>query len=59
MARWTVSVGDDEFVIETADDGRVSLGIPSHKRLLATRHEIEDIRRKLGAAISDTTNGTS
>lgn len=54
MPRWTVSVGDeDTIVIERTADGRVEIDIPTHRPTRATRAEVEDLRRKLGAAIAD------
>lgn len=54
MTRWTVSVGDDEvIVVERTADGDVVIDIPSRRPVVASRREIEDLRLKLGAAISD------
>jgi hypothetical protein len=54
MPRWTVSVGSDEVVtIERTPAGLVAISIPSRREVIATRDEIEDLRRKLGAAIAD------
>lgn len=55
MPRWTVSVGDegDMIVIERIGDGLVVIDIPSRRPAPATRAEVEELRRKLGAAIAD------
>lgn len=54
MARWTVNVGDNEIIaLERTDDGHVIIDIPSGGPLVASRPEVEDLRRKLGAAIAD------
>jgi hypothetical protein len=55
MPRWTVSNGDDGdiFTIERDSDGHVVIDIPSHKQLRVDRRFVEDLRRKLGAAIAD------
>jgi hypothetical protein len=60
MPRWTVRIGqsDDAIVIERSDAGLVGIDIPSRERLLADRAAVEDLRRKLGAAIADE-NGNS
>lgn len=52
MARWTVSVGDDIFVVERTD-GHWVLDIPSKKPLVADREQIEELRLKIGAALAD------
>lgn len=51
MARWTAGNGDNPMIIETADDGHVSLHIPSGEPILADRDTAQDIRTKIGAAI--------
>lgn len=55
MPRWTVSIGNegDVVAIERTGDGFVVLDIPSHRPVPATRAEVEDLRRKLGAAIAE------
>lgn len=52
MPRWTVSIGDDVFVIERTD-GHVVLDIPSKQPLVADRAQVEELRLRLGAAIAD------
>lgn len=55
MARWTVSVGDDDvIVIERSADGILVIDIPSKRPVPVTRAQVEDLRLKLGAAIADT-----
>lgn len=52
--RWTVSVGDEEIiVVERTAAGDVVIDIPSHRPVVASRSEVEDLRLKLGAAIAD------
>jgi hypothetical protein len=54
MARWTVSVGqDDIIVVERTGDGTWVIDIPSKRPVIADRAAVEDLRLKLGAAISD------
>lgn len=59
MPRWTVKIGDidDAVVIEKSKSGHVDIDIPSRQKLRADRAAIEDLRRKLGAAIADDDNG--
>lgn len=52
MARWTVIVGGDEIVIERTPGGLVAISIPARREVTATREQVEDLRRKLGAAIA-------
>jgi hypothetical protein len=52
MPRWTVSVGSDEITIERTPTGLVAVSIPCRREVIATREEVEDLRRKLGAAIA-------
>lgn len=53
MARWTVTAGGDDIVIETTPAGLVAISIPARREVIADRAAIEDLRRKLGAAIAD------
>lgn len=54
MARWTVNVGNsDIIVVERTPAGLVSISIPTRREVIATRDEVEDFRRKLGAAIAE------
>lgn len=54
MPRWTVSVGNEDVIaIERTPAGLVAVSIPTRREVIATRDEIEDLRRKLGAAIAD------
>lgn len=54
MPRWTVAVGETEvIVVERTDDGLVVIDIPSRLPVVADRVAVEDLRRKLGAAIVD------
>jgi hypothetical protein len=53
MARWTVTVGDDDIVIERTPTGLVAISIPARREVIADRAAVEDLRRKLGAAIAD------
>lgn len=54
MPRWTVSIGNEDIiVIERTPDGLVVIDIPAHRPAPATRAEVEELRRKLGAAIAD------
>lgn len=54
MARWTVNVGENDVIaVERTPAGLVAISIPSRREVVATREEIEDLRRKLGAAIAD------
>lgn len=57
MARWTVQAGDDQIVVETTAEGliRIDTGGP----VLADRKAVEDLRAKLGAAITDTAGDTT
>lgn len=51
MATWTVKIGEnDVFVIDTDGDG-VVMEIPNGVPVKATRAQVEDLRRKLGAAL--------
>lgn len=52
MPRWTVSVGDDVFVVERTG-GTWVLDIPSKTPLVADREQVEELRLKLGAALAD------
>lgn len=51
MARWTAGGDDNPMIIETANEGHVSLHIPSGEPILADRDTAQDIRVKIGAAI--------
>lgn len=52
MARWTVSVGDEDIiVVERTAAGDVAIDIPSHRPVIADRQSVEDLRLKLGAAL--------
>jgi hypothetical protein len=54
MPRWVVNVGNDEIIaVERTPAGLVAISIPSRREVIATRAEVEDLRRKLGAAIAD------
>lgn len=59
MPRWTVRIGGDDnaVVIEKSDAGHVDIEIPSREKLHADRAAVEDLRRKLGAAIAHDDNG--
>lgn len=52
MPRWTVSIGDDVFVVERTG-GTWVLDIPSKTPLVADREQVEELRLKLGAALAD------
>lgn len=54
MARWTVIDGDQEFVIEAAVADQVTMRTPSGESFVMARPTVEDLRRKLALAISDT-----
>lgn len=55
MPRWIVSTGenDDDIIVIERIGADVTIDIPSHRPLRANRTAVEDIRRKLGAAIAD------
>lgn len=54
MARWTVSVGDDDIiVVERSADGVLVIDVPSKRPVPVTREQVEELRLKLGAAIAD------
>lgn len=54
VARWTVSVGDEDIiVVERSADGTVVIDIPSKRPVPVDRAQVEDLRLKLGAAIAD------
>lgn len=54
MPRWTVTISsDDSIVIERTAAGLVAISIPTRREVLADRTAVEDLRRKLGAAIAD------
>lgn len=57
MARWVVSIGDEIIVVESTAGGDVVIDIPSREPLVANRAAVEELRLKLGAAIS--TSGDS
>lgn len=52
MGRWIVVEDDQELVIETAPDGRISLSIPSGGPVVVDIDGAQEIRTKLGAAIA-------
>lgn len=53
MPRWTVVVGENDIIaLERTDDGLVVIDIPKSP-VVADRSAVEDLRRKLGAAIAD------
>lgn len=54
MARWTVIDGDQVLVIEAAADDRIAMRTPSGESFVMARPTVEDLRRKLALAISDT-----
>lgn len=53
MSRWTVASGDHVVVIESTDDGLVSVDIPSGPPFTAGAEGIRDLRTKLGLALGD------
>ena len=53
MARWTVEDGDQQLVIESTEDGRVSLGGPDGPLFTGRPDVMRDVRSKLGLAIAD------
>lgn len=53
MPRWTLNTSEDVFVIERTADGTLTIDIVTRRPARVTRAEIEDLRRKLGAAIAD------
>lgn len=55
MPRWTVSTGvnDDDIIVIERTGADVTIDIPSRKTLRTNRAAVEDLRRKLGAAIAD------
>jgi hypothetical protein len=52
MARWTVTNGDQVMVIESTDQGLVSVDIPSGSPFVGGADHIRDVRTKLGLAIA-------
>jgi hypothetical protein len=51
--RWVVDLGGgDTFAIERTAAGLVAISIPSRREVIADRAAVEDLRRKLGAAIA-------
>jgi hypothetical protein len=53
MARWTVLHGDQVMVIESTDEGLVSVAIPSGSPFVTDPEGIRDMRSKLGLAIGE------
>lgn len=49
MARWTVQIGQDQILLDKVAD-TVVIEIDG-RQVTATRTEVEDLRRKLGAAL--------
>jgi hypothetical protein len=53
MSRWTVQFGEDVILVERLPDGTVVVDIPSRRSVRSDRAAVEDLRLKLGAAISN------
>ena len=58
MARWTVTDGYQEIVIESAQPALVSVDIPTGGPFITGADGIRDLRTKLGLAIGDAQAGT-
>lgn len=57
MGKWVVKDGsgqDPVLVVETIDDGRISIEIPSSGRIVVTPEKAQQLRLIIGAAIADT-----
>jgi hypothetical protein len=53
MASWTVKVGEHDVILIDRDGDVVVIDIPRGRAVRANRAEVEDLRRKLGAALAD------
>jgi hypothetical protein len=51
MGTWSVGDGDAEMLIEPTGDGRISVSIPSGKRIVVSPETAEEIRLLLATAI--------
>lgn len=58
MARWTVVRGDQVMVIESTEEGLVSVDIPSGSPFVTSPEGIRDMRSKLGLAIGEAQAGS-
>src|SRR4051812_6485540 len=57
MARWTVTDGYQEIVIESVQPALVSVDIPTGGPFITGAEGIRDLRTKLGLAIGDAQGG--